>query len=100
MVPASRSPSDLRPSWPSIFPKSEHSPQARSSAHFWLTGFVWRKSRKGTGHRRYFHADGRRVTVAFHGTNTTFVPKTLKSMVEEQAKWTENDLVRLGLLKR
>jgi len=51
-------------------------------------GFVWRKSRKGTGHRRYFHADGRRVTVAFHGTNTTFVPKTLKSMVEEQAKWT------------
>ena len=63
-------------------------------------GFVWRKSRKGTGHRRYVHADGRRVTVAFHGANTTFVPKTLKSMIEEQARWTENDLVRLGLLKR
>lgn len=63
-------------------------------------GFVWRKSRKGTGHRRYVHADGRRVTVAFHGANTTFVPKTLKSVVEEQAKWTEDHLVRLGLLKR
>ena len=63
-------------------------------------GFVWRKSRKGTGHRRYVHADGRRVTVAFHGANTTFVPKTLKSMIEEQARWTEDDLVRLGLLKR
>ena len=63
-------------------------------------GFVWRKSRKGPGHRRYVHADGRRVTVAFHGANTTFVPKTLKSMVEEQAKWTEDHLVRLGLLKR
>ena len=63
-------------------------------------GFVWRKSRRGTGHRRYFHADSRRVTVAFHGANTTFVPKTLKSMIEEQARWTENDLVRLGLLKR
>lgn len=63
-------------------------------------GFVWHKSPKGTGHRRYFHADGRRVAVAFRGANTTFVPKTLKSMVEEQAKWTEDDLTRLGLLKR
>jgi predicted RNA binding protein YcfA (HicA-like mRNA interferase family) len=63
-------------------------------------GFELRKSRRGTSHRRYFHADGRRVTVAFHGANTTFVPKTLKSMVEEQARWTEDDLVRLGLMRR
>ena len=63
-------------------------------------GFLWHKHRTATSHRRYFHPDGRRVTVAFHGSNTTFVPKTLRSMIEEQAKWTEDDLVRLGLLKR
>jgi predicted RNA binding protein YcfA (HicA-like mRNA interferase family) len=43
-------------------------------------GFVLRKSRSGS-HRRYCHRDGRRVTVAFHGSNTTFVPKTLRSMI-------------------
>jgi predicted RNA binding protein YcfA (HicA-like mRNA interferase family) len=37
-------------------------------------GFTLRKS-KGGSHRRYQHPDGRRVTVAFHGANTTFVPK-------------------------
>jgi predicted RNA binding protein YcfA (HicA-like mRNA interferase family) len=60
-------------------------------------GFLLRKSRGGS-HRRYQHADGRRVTVPFHGANTTFVPKTLRSMVEEQARWTEDDLKRLRLL--
>jgi predicted RNA binding protein YcfA (HicA-like mRNA interferase family) len=61
-------------------------------------GFALRKGHGGS-HRRYCHPDGRRVTVPFHGSNTTFVPKTLRSMVEEQAKWTEGDLRRLGLLK-
>ena len=60
-------------------------------------GFVLRKS-KGGSHRRYQHQDGRRVTVAFHGSNTTFVPKTLRSMIEEQARWTEADLKRLKLI--
>ena len=60
-------------------------------------GFVLRKNRRGS-HRRYQHADGRRVTVQFHGSNTTFVPKTLRSMVEEQARWTEEDLKPLRLL--
>jgi predicted RNA binding protein YcfA (HicA-like mRNA interferase family) len=59
-------------------------------------GFILRKSRGGS-HRRYCHPDGRRVTVAFHGSNTTFVPKTLRSMIEEQAGWTEEDLKRLKL---
>ena len=36
-------------------------------------GFSLRKS-TGESHRRYQHSDGRRVTVAFHGVNTTFVP--------------------------
>jgi len=46
-----------------------------------------------------FSSDGRRVTVAYHGHNTTFVPKTLKSMIEEQARWTEEDLRRLKLIR-
>lgn len=61
-------------------------------------GFVLRKNRAGS-HRRYCHPDGRRVTVAFHGSNTTFVPKTLRSMIEEQALWAEEDLRRLRLLQ-
>jgi predicted RNA binding protein YcfA (HicA-like mRNA interferase family) len=60
-------------------------------------GFALRKS-KGGSHRRYQHHDGRRVTVHFHGSNTTFVPKTLRSMIEEQARWTEADLKRLKLI--
>lgn len=60
-------------------------------------GFALRKS-KGS-HRRYRHEDGRQVTVAYHGGNTTFVPKTLRSMVAEQAGWTEDDLRRLRLIK-
>jgi predicted RNA binding protein YcfA (HicA-like mRNA interferase family) len=60
-------------------------------------GFLLRKSRGGS-HRRYQHPDGRRVTVAYHGSNTTFVPKTLRSMIEEQARWNEDDLKRLKLI--
>ena len=62
-------------------------------------GFHLRKSRGGS-HRRYQHPDGRRITVAYHGSNTTFVPKTLRSMIEEQAQWDEDDLLRLKLLVR
>jgi len=61
-------------------------------------GFILRKSRGGS-HRRYCHPDGRRVTVAFHGSGTTYVPKTLRSMIEEQAEWTAEDLMRLKLLR-
>ena len=50
-------------------------------------------------HQRYYHADGRRVTVSFHKPSDTFPPKTLKSIIEEQARWDEGDLVRLKLLK-
>jgi predicted RNA binding protein YcfA (HicA-like mRNA interferase family) len=49
------------------------------------------------GHQRFNHADGRRVTVTFHKPSETFAPKTLKSMID-QARWTEDDLKRLGLL--
>jgi predicted RNA binding protein YcfA (HicA-like mRNA interferase family) len=50
------------------------------------------------GHQHYRHPDGRRVTVSFHRSSATFPPKTLKSMIELQAKWTEEDLKKLGLI--
>jgi len=59
-------------------------------------GFVFRRQ-KGS-HRRYAHADGRRVTLTFHHASDTFPLPTLKSMIERQARWSENDLSRLGLL--
>ncbi|MFH0795566.1 MAG: type II toxin-antitoxin system HicA family toxin [Candidatus Omnitrophota bacterium] len=58
-------------------------------------GFYLRRQ-KGS-HQRYQHPDGRRITVTFHHFSDTFPPKTLKSMIQEQARWTEEDLQRLGL---
>lgn len=58
-------------------------------------GFIW--SRNKGSHRVYRHPDGRRVIVSFHRPSATFPPKTLKSMIEG-ARWTEDDLQRLGLL--
>jgi predicted RNA binding protein YcfA (HicA-like mRNA interferase family) len=49
-------------------------------------------------HQRYQHADGRRVTVSFHKASDTFPLKTLKSIVEDQARWSEEDLRRLMLV--
>jgi predicted RNA binding protein YcfA (HicA-like mRNA interferase family) len=60
-------------------------------------GFVYVRQ-KGS-HQRYRHNDGRRVTIALHGRGDTFPVKTLKSIIERQAMWTEEDLVRLGLMK-
>jgi len=61
-------------------------------------GFYLRPGRKGRGsHQRFYHEDGRRVTVTFHKPSQTFAPKTMKSMIT-QAGWTEDDLRRLSLL--
>jgi predicted RNA binding protein YcfA (HicA-like mRNA interferase family) len=49
-------------------------------------------------HQRYQHSDGRRVTVSFHRSGETFPLGTLRKMVQDEAKWTEEDLRRLGLL--
>jgi predicted RNA binding protein YcfA (HicA-like mRNA interferase family) len=56
------------------------------------------KTQRGS-HRRYQHRDGRRVTVPFHSPGATFVPKTLRSIIDEQAGWNENDVKRLRLIK-
>ncbi|HEV2494689.1 MAG TPA: type II toxin-antitoxin system HicA family toxin [Terriglobia bacterium] len=58
----------------------------------------FRLNRQSGSHRQYKHADRRRVTVSFHHSSDTFPPKTLRSMIEIQARWTWEDLVRLGLL--
>jgi predicted RNA binding protein YcfA (HicA-like mRNA interferase family) len=54
--------------------------------------------RQSGSHQHYRHPDGRRVTVSFHRPADTFPPKTLKRMLEDQARWTEDDLTRLDLL--
>ncbi len=59
-------------------------------------GFTLRRQRGS--HRLYAHPDGRRVTVSFHHAGDTFARGTLRSMIELQARWTEDDLQRLGLL--
>jgi predicted RNA binding protein YcfA (HicA-like mRNA interferase family) len=54
--------------------------------------------RQTGSHQRYRHPDGRRVTIASHG-GETFKVKTLKSIIELQARWTEQDLRRLYLIR-
>ena len=59
-------------------------------------GFVF--DRGSGSHQIYYHPDGRRVSVTFHAPSATFTRKTLKSMIEKEARWTEEDLKRLKLL--
>ena len=40
-----------------------------------INGFVLIPSRSGTSHRQYGHADGRRVTVAYHSINDVPAPE-------------------------
>lgn len=54
--------------------------------------------RQKGSHQHYRHPDGRRVTVAFHRASDTFPPKTLNTMIEDQARWSGEDLTRLGLI--
>jgi predicted RNA binding protein YcfA (HicA-like mRNA interferase family) len=55
---------------------------------------------RGDGsHQIYYHPDGRRVTVVFHGGSTTSTPKTLKRHDRKEARWTEDDLKRPKLIR-
>jgi len=60
-------------------------------------GFIFTRQRGS--HHRYHHPDGRRVTVPFTRSGDTFTRETLKSIIERQAKWGEEDLKRLNLLR-
>lgn len=55
-------------------------------------------ARQKGSHRHYRHPDGRRVTVSFHHASDTFRTGVLRSMIEIQARWSEEDLRRLGLV--
>ena len=55
--------------------------------------------RSSGAHHQFYHSDNRRVTVSYHRTGETFKFRTLKSMIEVQAQWTEEDLKRLNILK-
>lgn len=59
----------------------------------------FRLARQRGSHHRYVHPDGRRVTVAYTRNGETFQLRTLRSIVERQAKWTAEDLRRLGLIR-
>ena len=56
------------------------------------------KARTEGSHRRYKHADGRAVTIAYHRTSDTFTIGTLSRMLDA-TRWTEYDLRRLNLIK-
>lgn len=58
-------------------------------------GFVLRRQRGS--YRRYRHPDGRCVTLSFHHASDTYPIPTLRSIIERQARWTEEDVQRLGL---
>jgi len=60
-------------------------------------GFILRRSKGAT--RFFRHPDGRRVTIHLHRPGQTLKIGTLKEIIENEAKWTEADLKRLGLLK-
>ncbi|MBC8456472.1 MAG: type II toxin-antitoxin system HicA family toxin [Deltaproteobacteria bacterium] len=57
-------------------------------------GFKY-KRRKGS-QRVYRHLDGRRIVIHYHHAKDTLPPGTLKSFLDG-TKWSENDLIRLGL---
>ena len=54
--------------------------------------------RQRGSHHRFFHPDGRRVTVAYTRMGDTFQIQTLQDIIEWQAHWNAADLRRLGLL--
>lgn len=60
-------------------------------------GFQVRRQRGS--HRYYAHGDGRRATLSFHHSSDTFPLGTLRSIVDVQARWTEDDLRRLRLVR-
>lgn len=54
---------------------------------------------RGSGHRQYRdESTNRNVTLAWHGRGQTFSLGTLRRIIERQAQWTEDDLIRLGLI--
>ena len=55
-------------------------------------GFVL--DRQSGAHQHYLHSDKRRVTVSFHRPGDTFPTKTLKTMIEDQARKLDEAIAR------
>lgn len=55
--------------------------------------------RQAGSHQIYRHPDGRRVTLSYHRPGATQAADTLRSIILNQARWTEQDLQRLDLLR-
>jgi predicted RNA binding protein YcfA (HicA-like mRNA interferase family) len=64
-----------------------------------LKGDGFREYRRKSATRFFAHPDGRTTTIHLHKMNQTFAIGTLKSIIEQQVQWVEDDLKRLGLLK-
>jgi len=61
-------------------------------------GFILQ--RKEGSHRTYKHpVTGNRVTLAYHGSGDTIRIGTLKGLIKDTG-WTEDDLIRLRLLRK
>lgn len=60
-------------------------------------GFELRKKKGAT--RLFRHADGRRVTIHEHRPGQELKIGTLQEIIENEARWSEDDLTRLNLLK-
>jgi hypothetical protein len=58
------------------------------------TAFAYKGKKEVTAH----HPDGRRVTLSFHHSSDTFRRGTLHSIIEIQARWSMDDVTRLGLV--
>ncbi|MCE2448663.1 MAG: type II toxin-antitoxin system HicA family toxin [Candidatus Latescibacteria bacterium] len=54
---------------------------------------------KRDGFREYKRKGATRLFIHLHNMNQTFAIGTLKSIIEQQVRWGEDDLERLGLLK-
>lgn len=61
-------------------------------------GFVLVRKKGAT--RLFHHPDGRRVIVHVHKPGQTLKIGTLKEILENEARWTEEDLRRLDLLNK
>nr|BAL53750.1 hypothetical protein HGMM_F08F07C09 [uncultured Acetothermia bacterium]BAL59448.1 hypothetical protein HGMM_OP4C084 [Candidatus Acetothermum autotrophicum] len=60
-------------------------------------GFYLKRQKDAT--RLFVHPDGRRVVIHYHKPGQMLKIGTLKEIIENEARWTEEDLRRLKLLK-
>ena len=67
--------------------------------HSHLRALTARELVSDLAHQLRLHPDGRRVTLSFHRPGETFDIKTLRTMIEIQARWTDEDLKRLKVLR-